>query len=77
MDMFVQISILVLSLGGMFLVNDHRPQWRKFGPVLGLMGEPFWFYTTYTHHQWGIFASAFVYTFAWGRGFYNSWIRKS
>lgn len=75
LDVISQVFIL-LGMSAMFLVNDHRASWRRFGPVLGLMAEPFWFYTTYTHHQWGIFASAFVYTFAWGRGFYNAWIRK-
>lgn len=75
-DIIAQICIILLCMGGMLLVNDHRPALRRWGPVLGLLSEPFWFYITYTHHQWGIFASAFVYTFAWARGFYNAWIRK-
>lgn len=58
------------------LANDHRPNVRRFGPVFGLMSEPSWFYTTFIHHQWGLFAATFVYTFAWAKGFYNGWIRK-
>lgn len=75
MDIISQIAIIVLCMSASWLVNDHRPHIARFGPVLGLASEPFWFYTTYTHHQWGIFASAFVYTFSWSRGFYNHWIR--
>lgn len=75
--MIPQVAIFVLCLGAMFLTNDHRPGWRRWAPALGLASEPFWFWTTYTHHQWGIFASAFFYTAAWARGFYHAWLAPS
>lgn len=73
--MIPQIAIFVLCLGAMFLTNDNRAGWRRWAPVLGLASEPFWFWTTWQHQQWGIFASAFFYTAAWARGFYYAWIK--
>jgi hypothetical protein len=70
-----QIAIPCMSLPAMWLANDHRPEVRKWGCVLGMLSEPFWFYTTIVNHQWGIFFAAFFYTYAWVRGFYNQWLR--
>ncbi len=75
-DIVSQIAILVFSLSAMWLANAHRPKIRRWGCVIGLFCEPFWFYTTFIHQQWGIFVAAFFYTGGWAYGFYNQWIRK-
>lgn len=72
-----QIGILLLGATAMALVNNHRPKVRRWGPVVGLLGQPFWYYASYTHGQWGIFASSFLYTLAWIGGFYNMWLRRT
>lgn len=74
--MIAQLGILVFGMSAVFLVNDHRDSVRKWGPVLGLAAQPFWFYEAFTHGQWGIFACSFVYCYSWMRGYYNAWWRK-
>jgi hypothetical protein len=71
-----QLGIFLFGMSAVLLVNDHRPGVRRWGPVLGLIAQPFWYYTAWTHEQWGIFASSFFYTASWARGFYNCWIRR-
>ena len=46
---------------------------NKYAPILGLLSQPFWFYTTWMHEQWGIFALSFFYTYAWMIGIKNKW----
>lgn len=75
--MIAQIGIFIFGMGAVWLANDSRAHIRRFGCLAGLMAQPFWFYTTVTHQQWGIFVSSFFYTYSWSRGFYNQWIRPS
>jgi hypothetical protein len=73
--MIDQVAIFVFGIAAVWLSQDPRPKWTRFACVFGLASQPFWFYTTATHHQWGIFASAFLYTYAWVRGFYHHWVK--
>jgi len=71
-----QWGILVFSVTAAYMLNDHRPKMRRWGPVFGLLGQPFWMWSTFAAHQWGIFAMTFIYTGMSIRGFYNMWLRK-
>lgn len=71
-----QIGIAVFGVAAIFFVGRKELKWRRWGYVCGLCSQPFWFYTTYVHKQWGIFALAFFYAIAWIVGFYNHWIVK-
>lgn len=75
--MIAQTAIFVLSMSAIWLANDPRPAVRRFGCVFGLLAQPFWYYETFTHGQWGIFASSFVYTWSWWRGFRHQWLGPS
>lgn len=70
-----QIGIAICGVTAVFLSQDSRATWRKWSCIFGLIGQPFWFYTAYTHEQWGIFALSFLYTFSWARGFKTNWIK--
>lgn len=74
--MTVQIAILVLGVGAVFLANDPREPWRRWSSVVGLASQPFWFVATIKAHQWGIVLAAALYTVMWGRGFYYTWMKK-
>lgn len=38
---------------------------------IGLLSQPFWFYTTYVHDQWGMCMATIWYTVCNARGMYN------
>jgi hypothetical protein len=75
--MFEQLAIGLFGVSAVFLSQDRRDSYRRFACLLGLAAQPFWFYTTWHAHQWGIFMLSFFYTFSWARGFVAHWVRRS
>lgn len=74
--MIDQIGIAVLGVSAVGLSQAKSPKARRWAPIFGVLGQPFWFYTTFVAEQWGIFALTFLYTAAWGRGVYNGWFAR-
>jgi hypothetical protein len=70
-----QIGILLGGTLTTFLLAQ-RNKWMRWGHVVGLIQEMFWFYETYTKQQWGIFVLCFVYTGCFMLGIYNYWVKK-
>lgn len=68
---WVQGGIVVLSVCAIWMVNDGRAGVRRWAPLVGLLGQPFWFLATWQAEQWGMFAITFVYTGAWVRGLWT------
>lgn len=73
---FDQIAIAFTGVTALWLSQDSRESVRRWAPIFGLCAQPFWFYTTYTHQQWGALVLCFFYLSAWVRGFWTYWIRK-
>lgn len=72
-----QIAIALLGVTAIWLSQDERIARRRYASVLGLAGQPFWFYAAYTSEQWGIFVLCFFYTWAWFKGFRTHWLKKA
>lgn len=75
LDNIIQILILILSAGAIFLVS-RTDQYSKYGHILGLVGQPLWMYTTIKNEQWGLVLLTLFYTYCWGMGIYNHWYKK-
>jgi hypothetical protein len=43
----------------------------RWGFVIGLATQPFWFYTSFRHRQWGIFIASIFYAVGWAIGVYR------
>lgn len=71
-----QVFIAVTGVMAIWLSQDEKASRRRYASIFGLLAQPFWFYTTYTNEQWGIFVLSLFYTFAWWKGFRNNWLRK-
>lgn len=71
--MIPQISIALFGVLAIFLVGMKERRQRRWGYLLGLCGQPFWFWVTFQAEQWGIFALAFFYTLSWINGLRNNW----
>jgi hypothetical protein len=74
--MIDQLAIACTGAIAVWLSQDARDTRRRWACWFGLAGQPFWLYTTWHAQQWGIFALAFVYTYAWWRGFRHHWLAK-
>ncbi len=68
-----QIMIGILSGSAILLSQDMRDHVRKYAPILGLLGQPFWLYTSFVNAQPVLFLLSFYYVYAWGLGIKNYW----
>lgn len=65
-DLISQVCIFIFGVGSIILVARKN----KYGFVLGLISQPFWYITAFEHQQWGVFLLNFAYTFSWAYGAY-------
>lgn len=70
-DTISQFAITVFGVTSIILVAKKN----KWGFVLALIAQPFWFITSFLNHQWGIFFVSFIYTGSWLFGVYE-WFFK-
>lgn len=71
---FCNIMLAVFGVTAVYLSQSSSYNQRKYASVFGLLGQPFWFYLSFTGEQWGIFILSFIYSAAWMKGFYMYWI---
>ena len=62
-----QFAIFMGPIGAMLLGSGTR-----WGFVIGLATQPFWFYTSFRHRQWGIFVASIFYASGWAMGVYRN-----
>lgn len=72
-DVVAQVLIFILGLSAVILVSCLKNKW---GNVLGLIHQPFWYFTTLYNDQYGLFAMSLVYTVVWVVGIWQ-WFSKS
>lgn len=72
-DIICQVAIFILGLGAIWVVGWHDPKKRRYGYLLGLCSQPFWFYTLYVNEQWILLVAALGYTWSWINGLRNHW----
>jgi nicotinamide riboside transporter PnuC len=71
-DTISQIFIAIFGVAAVILVAKKN----KWGFVLGLLSQPFWFITSFINKQWGIFFLSIVYAGSWILGIYE-WFYKN
>ncbi len=63
-----QVCLATFGITAIWLTNDSRESFQKWGPVIGLLGQPFWLYATYNKELWGMLIICCFYTVAWIKG---------
>ena len=76
LDIISQSFIFIFGVSAIFMSQSPNIKIRKWACIAGLIGQPFWFYTTIIHQQWGMLLMCFFYTYAWSRGIKTYWIRN-
>lgn len=72
--MIEQFFIASTELVAMYLMQSNKYTDRKYSSIFGLLGQPFWFYASYSHEQWGSFLMGFFFTALWLKNFKLYWI---
>lgn len=60
--MFEQILVAASGIGGIGLLAAERAELRRWGGLVGLVGQPFWLISTFQAQAWGQFAVSFIVT---------------
>jgi hypothetical protein len=63
------VSQIAVFAGALAVVGMNTG--AAWGPLVGLATQPFWFYTTWKHRQWGVFAASVIYAIGWSIGTYR------
>ncbi|MFC1686719.1 nicotinamide mononucleotide transporter [Patescibacteria group bacterium] len=72
LDLIAQVGLTILSVSAIILVAKKN----KWGFVVGLISQPFWFITSLANEQWGVFITSIIFTFSWIFGIYNWFFKK-
>lgn len=72
---FIQIAITLTGVVAIWLSLCKTDRVRRWGPVFGLCGQPFWFALFIHDKRWLMLSICCLYTFTWARGLYNFWIK--
>ena len=75
--MIIQVALFFTGFIAIAITQQSNDKIKKYAPIFGLLGQPFWLYTALDNGQYGIFALTLGYTYLWGLGFYNSWVKVS
>ncbi|QKZ05829.1 hypothetical protein [Pseudomonas eucalypticola] len=68
--------IALLGLAAIWLSQSRRESRRRYACVFGMIGQPFWFWSSIQAEQWGIFILSCFYTIAWAKGIKNYWLKR-
>lgn len=73
MSWLAQVGIALFGATAVYLVCQKEHRLRRWGPVFGLIGQPFWIWSSIAAEQWGILALTALYTWSWYQGLRNNW----
>lgn len=68
-----QTVIFGTGLTAVALSQSKRAALRRWAPIFGLAGQPFWLAETSAAGQLGMFALSVAYTAVWAAGAWNQW----
>ena len=71
-----QLGILLFGCPAIWFVG-RKEDWKRWGYILGMCSQPFWFYTSISKGQWGIAVLSLWYLYSWSQGVYNYWIKPN
>ena len=69
----IQLALAFFGLSAMFMATGHNPRARRWAPIVGICGQPFWVIFSIQTHAWGLLALSAVYTAVYVRGAILQW----
>jgi hypothetical protein len=68
-----QLLIALFGLTSIWCAMGNNPRARKWAPIIGLAGQPFWFMFSLDTGAWGLLALVAAYTAVYLRGIWVQW----
>lgn len=73
-EALVQIAIAIIGVLVAWINQDPTERTRRWACVIGMVGQPFWFWSAWHACQWGVLAVTAGYTLAFMRGIWVYWL---
>jgi hypothetical protein len=71
----IQFALAFFGLSALFMATGHNATARRWAPIVGLYGQPFWCYFAVTSEAWGLLVLSLAYTAVYLRGAWVQWGR--
>lgn len=72
----IQLGLAVFGLTSLVMALGHNPRARRWAPVIGLIGQPFWTAFAYSTKAWGLGLLVVAYTTVYAYGVWVQWRKK-
>jgi len=74
---FETISQIMLFISGASAIwfLSRTEEWKRWGFIIGIFGQPFWLYSAIHNKQFGIVILTIFYTYSFAQGIYFYWIK--
>lgn len=74
---FETISQIMLFISGASSIwfLSRTEEWKRWGFIIGILGQPFWLYSAIHNKQIGIVVLTLFYTYSFAQGIYFYWIK--
>lgn len=68
----IQFALAAFGIAALVMAMTNDPTLRRWAPVVGLCGQPFWLLFAYQTGAWGLFIISVVYTMVYA---YNAGVQ--
>ena len=69
----IQLALAAFGLTALAMAMSHNTRARRWAPVIGLCGQPFWLAFALQADAWGLFALSTAYSLVYVRGAWVQW----
>lgn len=73
----IQLALAVFGLAALYMsmcmVAGHNDRARRWAPIVGLCGQPFWIWFAIGVQAWGLLVLSIAYTAVYLRGAWVQW----
>lgn len=71
----IQLALAVFGLSALAMALGKNPRHRKWAPIVGLLGQPFWLWFALRADAWGLLTLSLAYTAVYVYGAQAQWWR--
>lgn len=69
----IQFALAFFGLTALYMATGHNPIARRWAPLVGLCGQPFWILFSLGAEAWGLLALSLAYSAVYVRGAWLQW----
>lgn len=71
----IQFALAFFGLSALYMATGHHLRARRWAPLVGLCGQPFWIVFAVQSSAWGLLALSAAYSAVYIRGAWVQWRR--